>query len=47
MNNINFTVADNSFNAEKARILYEALSTSRITGLTFVNLVLACNHNFN
>lgn len=45
--NLNLTVADNSFNAEKAGILYESLSRSRVTGLTFVNIGLACNNQAN
>lgn len=42
--NLNLTVADNGFNAEKARILYDSLSRSRVTGFTFVNIALACNN---
>jgi hypothetical protein len=45
--NLNLTVADNSFNAEKARILYDSLSRSRVTGFTFVNIALACNNRGN
>lgn len=45
--NLTLTVADNNFNAEKARILYESLSKSRLTGFTFVNMALACNNEGN
>lgn len=45
--NLNLTVADNAFNAEKARVLYESLSRSRLTGFTFVNVALACNNRGN
>jgi hypothetical protein len=45
--NLNLTVADNAFDAEKARILYESLSRSRVTGLTFVNIALPCNNRVN
>jgi hypothetical protein len=43
INNLNLVVGDNAFNAEKARILFEMLSRSRITGFTFRNLVIECN----
>jgi hypothetical protein len=42
--NLTLTVVDNAFNAEKARILYEVVSQSRLTGFTFNNLALACNY---
>ena len=42
---LNLTVVDNTFNAEKARVLYESLSGSSLTGFTFKNVALACNHN--
>jgi hypothetical protein len=45
--NLNLTVADNAFDAEKAIILYESLSKSRVTGFTFVNIGLACNNRAN
>jgi hypothetical protein len=45
--NLNLTVADNSFNAEKAQILYESLSKSKLTGFTFINMALACNNQGN
>jgi hypothetical protein len=47
MNNVALSVVDNAFNAEKARILYEALSRSRVTGFSFLNRALACNDQFN
>jgi hypothetical protein len=43
--NLTLTIVDNCFNAEKARILYEALASSRITGFTFLNKALACNYD--
>ena len=44
---INLTVADNAFNAEKANILYEGLSSSTATTFNFINMALACNHRQN
>ena len=41
---INFTVADNGFNSEKARLLHEGLSGSNVNSFTFVNMALACNY---
>lgn len=41
---LNLTVYDNSFNAQKARILYESLAGSSLTGFSFTNGVLACNY---
>ena len=43
--NINLTVIDNAFSAEKASILAVALGNSRITGITFVNGAIALNGN--
>lgn len=47
LNNLNLSVADNAFNAEKARILLDILSRGQITGFNFVNMALACNGKFN
>lgn len=45
--NLNLTVIDNAFSAEKGRILAAALGNSRITGITFVNGAIALNGNQN
>ena len=47
VSNLNLTVVDNGFNAEKARILFEGLSSTRLTGFTFKNSVLDCNYHAN
>jgi hypothetical protein len=47
MKHLSITVADNAFNAEKARILYDSLSRSRIGGFEFINRALDCNGQFN
>jgi hypothetical protein len=44
MNNLTLTVADNSFNAEKANILAESIRSSRLTGFTFLNIAVPLNH---
>lgn len=41
---LNLTVYDNNFSAEKARILYESLAMSSLTGFTFANGALPCNY---
>ena len=38
---------DNTFNAEKARILFEILNRGQITGFNFVNMALEINGQFN
>lgn len=45
--NLNLTVIDNAFSAEKARILAAGLSNSRITGITFINGAIALNGSQN
>lgn len=40
-------VVDNTFDSEKARILYEILSRSRITSFDFINLAIAVNERSN
>lgn len=45
--NLNLTVVDNAFSAEKARILAAALGGSRVTGITFVNAAIALNSSQN
>jgi hypothetical protein len=40
LSQLNLTVVDSAFNAEKARMLHEALSRTRITGLNFTNRAL-------
>jgi hypothetical protein len=47
MNNLTLTITDNAFNAQKARILYDALSRSRVMSLSFSNRALACNNQSN
>ena len=47
MTNLSLTVVDNGFNAEKSRILYEAMSASRLTAFTFKNSALDCNYHGN
>ena len=42
---LNLTVVDNAFNAEKAKVLFESLSGTSLTGFTFKNIALACNYN--
>jgi len=37
LNNVTLTIIDNTFNAEKAMILYNLLAESRIKGFTFIN----------
>ena len=37
------TVADNAFNGEKARILYDGLIGSTLTAFNFTNIALACD----
>jgi hypothetical protein len=43
--NLTLEVVDNAFNAEKANILFEAISRSRLIGFTFRNKALGCNYN--
>lgn len=43
MTTLDLTVTDNSFNAQKAAILHEALSRSQIQTFLFTNRVLNCN----
>ncbi len=45
--NLTLSVVDNTFNLEKARILYDSLSKSRITNFIFVNKAFNCNCNGN
>lgn len=45
INNITLTLTDNTFNGEKAMILYNLLLQSRIRGFTFINA--AGMYNFN
>lgn len=40
---LNLTVVDNSFGSQKARILHDILTRSRIKGFTFNNRALNCN----
>lgn len=44
---LTLSVTDNAFGAEKARMLYEALSSSRIATFSFNNRALACNGAHN
>ena len=41
--NLTLSVTDNAFGAEKARMLCEALRSSRLTTFSFTNRALACN----
>jgi len=38
MRNITLTVHDNTFDAEKATILYNSIVRSQIKGFTFINI---------
>ena len=44
---INLSVADNAFNGEKARMIYEGLSSSSVRTFNFTNMALACNYREN
>lgn len=44
---LNLTVVDNSFSAEKGRILATALGDSRITEIIFANSAIALNGDQN
>ena len=41
---LRLNVVDNAFNSEKARALYDSLSGTQLTGLTFLNRALPCNY---
>ena len=45
LNVLNLTVLDNGFDQWKAQKLLEALSGTKITGFTFVNLALDVNYH--
>jgi len=45
LKNLSLTICDNTFNAEKANILLEMISKSRLRGFTLINT--AGDYNFN
>jgi hypothetical protein len=45
--NLNLTIVDNAFGGQKARVLHDMLTRSRITGFTFNNRALNCNGQYN
>jgi hypothetical protein len=45
--NLNLTIVDNAFGGQKARVVHDILTRSRITGFTFNNLTLNCNGQYN
>ena len=44
ISNLSLIVADNNFNAEKARVLFEGVSASKLKGFSFNNVGLDCNY---
>lgn len=47
LKSMSITVIDNCFDTAKSKCLYDAISMSRLNGLSFINLATQVNYNSN